>query len=718
VSRKKKKNKNYYRKRKKRFSFPSYTKQAIWGVLMILVAVLISLSFFGKAGIAGKTLTFMEWNMFLIGETIFVFPLIFILGGLILLSKKYDFELFRKDYTLFWPVILAVLLLALGITGILAVFNSGSMNGGIIGYGLSWPFLKYFGFWATFFIFLTPIVIGGLIFWHFLRPISKEKKEKEEKLSQALRSRTQESKPSIIKKIFAPKFKIREISPSISSQTELEKKKEQEKEEGEPAKKSKVFFYEPPPIDLLAKEKDVPNSGNTKENSAIIKKTLENFGIDVSMSEVNIGPTVTQYTLKPAEGIKVSKITTLSNDLALSLASHPIRIEAPIPGRSLVGIEVPNKERATVRLRDLIGSSYFQNSSVDLPIILGRNVSGVPVYADLAKMPHMLVAGATGTGKTIFLNSLILSLLYQPSTPFKSASPDNLRLILVDPKRVEFPVYKHLPHLLCPIIYTADETIGVLKWLTGEMERRFDVLSDVGARDIHSYNEKALNNGTEPLPFIILIIDELADLMAARGRDIEAGIVRLAQMARAVGIHLVVATQRPSVEVITGLIKANITSRITFQVASQVDSRTILDVGSAEVSKPKRIQGPFVSEKEVKKVVKYIKEKNLMTEMDSDLVQETHKISEDRQAGVGAFFEEEEPLYEEAKRVVIEANRASSSLLQRRLRVGYARAARLIDMLEERGIVGPQEGSKPREVFGELNWEIFLIISDNSVILN
>ena len=714
MSRKKKKNKNYYRKRKKRFSLPNYTKQAIWGVLMILVAVLISLSFFGKAGVAGKT--FMEWNMFLIGETIFVFPLIFILGGLILLSKKYDFELFRKNCTLFWPVILAVLLLVLGATGILAVFNSGSMNGGIIGYGLSWPFLKYFGFWATFFIFLTPIVIGGLIFWHFLRPVSKEKKkEKEEKLSQALQGKTQEGKPSIIKKIFAPRFKIRKILPSISSQTELEKKKEPEKEKGEPAKKSKVFSYEPPPIDLLAEEKDVPNSGNTKENSAVIKKTLENFGIDVSMSEVNIGPTVTQYTLKPAEGVKVSKITTLSNDLALSLASHPIRIEAPIPGRSLVGIEVPNTERATVRLRDLIGSSYFQNSSADLPIILGRNVSGVPVFADLAKMPHMLVAGATGTGKTIYLNSLILSLLYQPSTPFKSASPDNLRLILVDPKRVEFPVYKNLPHLLCPIIYTADETIGVLKWLTEEMERRFNVLSDVGARDIHSYNEKALDNGTEPLPFIILIIDEVADLMAARGRDIEAGIVRLAQMARAVGIHLVVATQRPSVEVITGLIKANITSRITFQVASQVDSRTVLDIGgaekllgrgdmlylSAEVAKPKRIQGPFVSEKEVKKVVKYIKEKGLTTEIDFDLVQETHKISENRQAGIGTFFDEEEPLYEEAKRVVIEADKASSSLLQRRLRVGYARAARLIDMLEERGIVGPQDGSKPREVFGE-----------------
>ncbi len=668
---------------------------------MILLAVLIALSFFGKAGIAGKT--FMEWSRFLIGETIFIFPLVFILGGLVLISKKYDFELFKKDRTLFWPVFLAVLLLVVGATGILGSFNSGARFGGITGYGLSWPLLRYFGFWASFFIFLAPIFIGGLIFWHFLKPEKKEKKEEKEK------------KPSIVKKIFKPRFKVKEVSPEVSRKPEpLEEKREERKKEG---KASKAFSFNPPPIEFLSKEKGAPTSGDTKENSAIIKKTLENFGIDVSMSEINIGPTVTQYTLKPAEGVKLSKITTLSNDLALSLASHPIRIEAPIPGRSLVGIEVPNTERATVRLGRLIENPKFQDSSADLPIALGRNVSGEAVYADMARMPHMLVAGSTGTGKTCYLNSLILSLLYQPSTSFKSASPENLRLILVDPKRVEFPVYKDLPHLLCPIIYTAEETLGALKWLTGEMERRFSVLADVGARDIHSYNGKALNNGTDPLPFIILIIDELADLMAARGRDIEASVVRLAQMARAVGIHLVVATQRPSVEVITGLIKANITSRITFQVASQVDSRTVLDMAgaekllgrgdmlylSAEVAKPKRIQAPYVSEKEVKKVVKYIKEETekeeVSSEMDPDLIQETKKPSE----GIGSesFFDEEEPLYEEAKRLVIESGKASASLLQRRLRVGYARAARLIDMLEEKGVVGPQEGSKAREVYGE-----------------
>ncbi len=689
---------------KKRFALPSYAKQAIIGVLMILLAVITALSFFGKAGVAGKTL--MGWSRFLIGETIFVFPLIFILGGLVLISKKYDFELFQKGRTLFWPVILAVALLAAGTTGILGSFNSGARMGGIVGYGLSWAFLKYFGFWATFFIFLAPVFIGGLIFWHFLRP-EKKPESKEEK-------KEEKTKPSIIKKIFKPKFKVKEIFPEPPPKDEPKKEK---KEDGKESK-SKAFAFEPPPTTLLSKESGAPKSGDTKQNTAIIKKTLENFGVEVAMSEVNIGPTVTQYTLKPAEGVKLSKITTLSNDLALSLASHPIRIEAPIPGRSLVGIEVPNTERAVVRLGNLIENEKFQNSQADLPIVLGRNVSGESIYADLARMPHMLVAGSTGTGKTIYLNSLILSLLYQPSTSFKSASPESLRLILVDPKRVEFPVYKDLPHLLCPIIYTADETLGALKWLTGEMERRFNVLAEVGARDIHSYNEKVLNNGADPLPFIVVIIDELADLMAARGRDIEASIVRLAQMARAVGIHLVVATQRPSVEVITGLIKANITSRVTFQVASQVDSRTILDTAgaekllgrgdllylSAEVTKPKRIQGPYVSEKEVKKVVKHIKEQaekdGTLSEMEPDLIQEVQKPSGEKGSS-DSLFDEEEPLYKEAKRLVIESNKASASLLQRRLRVGYARAARLIDMLEEEGVVGPQEGSKAREVYGK-----------------
>ncbi|MBU4298548.1 DUF87 domain-containing protein, partial [Patescibacteria group bacterium] len=446
-----------------------------------------------------------------------------------------------------------------------------------------------------------------------------------------------------------------------------------------------------------------------------IKKTLQNFDIPVEMCEVNIGPTVTQYTLKPAEGIKLSKITSLSNDLSLSLASHPIRIEAPIPGRSLVGVEIPNKLRAKVRLRDLISNQQFQKAASDLTLVLGKDVSGIPVYADLSKMPHLLVAGSTGAGKTIFLNSLILSLLYRPPSglnPF-GGGPEILRLILVDPKRVEFPIYNGLPHLLCPVICDSQRAVNVLKWLISEMERRFDFLSRVQARDILSYNNLILEKDEEPLPYIVLIIDELADLMAARGKEVEVNIVRIAQMARAVGIHLVVATQRPSVEVITGLIKANITSRISFQVASQIDSRTILDMAgsekllglgdflfiSAEVAKPKRIQAAYTSDKEVKKVVEYIKSKikNQKSKISDEILTEGFNLPE--AIGSSSFQNlEEDPLYEDAKKLVIEARKASASLLQRRLRLGYARAARLIDTLEERGVVGPADGAKPREI--------------------
>jgi len=700
MSRKKKK------KKEKIISLPLEIKHAILGVLMILASILIVLSFFQKAGKAGEY--FMKGANFLGGSTVFVLPLVFLLGGLVFLNSKANQEFLNRSKKVFWPVILASFILLSGITGILGSIKPELKRGGWIGYVFSWPFLRYFGFWATLIIFSALVIIGAIIFFYFLRRPHKEKQE--EKPEEPV-------KTSIIRKIFAPKFKVKSIVPEEGH----EKVREIEANIIKPERKGKIFAYMPPPLTLLDAEKGAPTSGDTNLNSAIIKKTLQNFNIDIAMSEVNIGPTVTQYAFKPAEGVKLSKITGLSNDLALALAAHPIRIEAPIPGRSLVGVEIPNKGRAEVRLRNLIENDAFQKASGNLMLSLGRDVSGTPIYADLTKMPHLLVAGATGTGKTVSLNGLIMSLLYQPSTSVKSAGPESLRLILVDPKRVEFPIYSKLPHLLCPVIYNADQTIGALRWLTSEMERRFDVLANAKARDIGSFNEKALSNGTEPLPFIVVVIDELADLMAAKGREIEAGIVRLAQMARAVGIHLIVATQRPSVEVITGLIKANITSRITFQVASQVDSRTVLDTAGAEKllgrgdslflsaynPKPKRIQAPYVSEKEVRKVVKHIIDKEeIALNMDQDLIGEMEKTTEEPGAVSGTYLGEDDPLFEDAKNVVIESNKASASLLQRRLRVGYARAARLIDMLEEKGIVGPAEGAKPREVFGEQEeWE-------------
>ncbi len=686
------------------FSLPDEIKKKIAVFIVFIVALIFSLSFFNLAGMAGE---FIRQTLFyLIGYAIYALPLIFVLIGFSFLNLKYK--------NLFRPTLLASLVFIIGLSGLVAIFSleTGDFYGGQLGYIFAWPLKKLFGRLVSQIIFGALIIIGGLIFWHLIRGPKPKKDSLEQK--QILEK---EEKPSLIKKIFLPKFNVKAVEPK-NQETSL-KAAEPEitaKPKPEPTRIIREDQYKLPPIELLEGDKGKPAAGDTVSNSAIIKKTLENFGIAVEMSEINTGPTVTQYTLKPAEGIKLSKITTLSNNLSLALASHPIRIEAPVPGKALVGIEVPNKVRSQVRLKDLVNSPQFQTAGSNLTLVLGKDVSGISYYADLSRMPHLLVAGSTGTGKTIFLNSLILSLLYQNS-------PDILRLILVDPKRVEFSAYKDLPHLLTQVIFDPQRAINALRWLISEMEKRFDTLSRNGSRNIHDYNQKIIREKKKPLPYIVLIIDELADLMAAKGREMEAGIVRLAQMARAVGIHLVLATQRPSVEVITGLIKANITSRVTFQVASQVDSRTVIDTAgaerllgagdllfiSAEISKPKRIQGAYVSEKEVRKVVDYInaqKEKLLLDDQGGDL-SENH-LAEDLEKSLEAgpeenisegFSGDEDPLYQEAKKIVIETRKASASFLQRRLRIGYARAARLLDILEEDGVIGPGEGAKPREVY-------------------
>lgn len=466
---------------------------------------------------------------------------------------------------------------------------------------------------------------------------------------------------------------------------------------------AKKFDYKKPPLELLQGDRGTPSSGDIKANANIIKRTLENFGIEVDMSEVSVGPTVTQYTLKPAEGVKLSRIVALHNDLSLALAAHPIRIEAPIPGKSLVGIEVPNRSIALVGLRSLLEHKLFQEAPSPLLFALGRDVTGGPVFADLAKMPHLLISGATGTGKSVSAHSLMTSFIFRNP-------PEILRFIIVDPKRVELSVYNDIPHLLTPVITDPKKTVQALRWATREMDRRYDLLSQNHVRDIMGFNNQAAKTGEELLPYIVILIDELADLMAMFPREVEASIIRLAQMARAVGIHLIVATQRPSVEVITGLIKANITSRIAFQVASQIDSRTVLDMAGAEkllgngdmlflagdTSKPRRIQGAFVSESEVKKVVGFLREADA-PDYEEAIFDARADDSEDLGNDVSG---DNDPLYDEARELVLQAGKASASYLQRRLRVGYARAARLLDIMEAKGIVGPADGAKPREVFG------------------
>jgi S-DNA-T family DNA segregation ATPase FtsK/SpoIIIE len=436
---------------------------------------------------------------------------------------------------------------------------------------------------------------------------------------------------------------------------------------------------------------------------------------------------VTRYALKPAEGIKLSRIVGLQNDLALALAAHPIRIEAPIPGKSLVGIEIPNKSKSIVGLATLLSDEKFQNSSKALTIALGRGISGKAIFGNLAKMPHALVAGTTGSGKSVTIHSIIASLLYRNG-------PDDLKFILIDPKRVELTLYNNIPHLLTPVITEAKKTILALKWAAKEMDRRYDILESESVRDIESYHNNVFGNkakktktnaegveiemDAERLPYIVIIIDELADIMSSYPRELESAIVRLAQMSRAVGIHLILSTQRPEVNVITGLIKANIPARIALKVSSQIDSRTILDAGGAEKllgagdmlyssgeAQPERLQSAFISEEEVKKVVKYLSDA-YKDEITEEISLTSGSISADKSIFEASLSDEDteddDEMYEEARQCVMEAGKASTSYLQRKLKLGYARAARLMDKLEERGVIGPGEGSKPREVLEKI----------------
>lgn len=484
-----------------------------------------------------------------------------------------------------------------------------------------------------------------------------------------------------------------------SNRDEIDLEKKENVRSGEINWKTKKIKIDLP-LELLSGKINKATSGDIENNILIIQRTLENFGIMVEMGQVNVGPTVTQYTFKPSEGIKVSRITALSNDLSLALAAHPIRIEAPIPGKSLIGIEVPNKTKAIVGLREILEDKDFKLRQSNLMAALGKDVSGRNIVYDIAKMPHLLVAGATNSGKSVCLNTIIISLLYQNS-------PSDLRFIMVDPKRVELPTYNGIPHLLTPVITDVSKTINALRWCLNEMDRRYEVLNQAGKKNIQTYNLSS----KEKMPYIMFIIDELADLMVAASKDIEGSVIRLTQMSRAVGIHLILATQRPSVDVITGLIKANTPSRVAFSVASAVDSKTILDssgaekllgkgdmlFSTAELSKPRRIQGAYVDDSEILAIVNYIKDKYGSADYLEGIV-DRQKVGGIGGVGLDGIMGDEDQLLEEAKEIIISAGKASTSFLQRRLRIGYSRAASILDMLEENGIVGPSNGSKPREI--------------------
>jgi len=683
------------------------TKNSIWAISFICVAAVLILAWFSIAGPAGVLIyngldALLGWGYLILPATLLFAAAVF---------------LFSRQKRILATTLIGSTLLVLSVLGLIELLSPthGGWLGLVFG-SLRSPFGTIAATTIDIFILIISVLVAANVPIKVTWPWNENGAEDDEI--------DEDATPLLVTGSDGEKT-VEKSAPEKDAKDEKDKKASGDEPAVVHAKngdelgklkkptKAPVFTnYVPPPLSLLKSDTSKPTTGDLLAHANIIKRTLDSFGIPVEMGEINVGPAVTRYTLKPAEGVKLSRITALNADLALSLAAHPIRIEAPIPGKSLVGIEVPNKAAALVRLGSLMNYPEFQASG-PLGFVLGRDVSGEPIFANIEKMPHLLVAGATGSGKSILVHSLITSLLYKNS-------PATLRLVLIDPKRVELSMYDGIPHLITPVITENKKALGVLKWAIQEMDRRYELLQHAGSRDIKSYNAKAKLE--DQLPFILIGIDEMADLMSSFGREVEGAIVRLAQMARATGIHLLLATQRPSVEVITGLIKANIPARIALQVASQIDSRTILDGAgaekllghgdllflSAELSKPKRIQGSYITEDELKSVVEFIKENNKVEApepSESDGEENIDKAGPIMPVGFDHFInasgeseEDEDDMFDEAVAVVAEAKKASASLLQRRLKVGYARAARLLDLMEAADLIGPGDGAKPRDV--------------------
>lgn len=675
-------------------------KSTIIAILVLAIVVVIVLGGFGAAGVAGNFL-YNNILKFLFGFGVILVPILLVIYAIHLIK--------HRDVVWSWVEAASSIGLLFSILGFIEIISPGVRAGGIIGYGIGTIATKIFDVYAGATLLGAIALISTLVLLNeelgipdFLKNLFAKKEADSFKFEDEDMDDSVEEQVVILTK--------EQLNEAPNPQPILEQPKVSEpkiakKEEDDFIVGGGTFSetYEYPPTDLLGKSSGKPAVGDIKANANLIKRTLLNFGIDVEMDEVSIGPTVTRYALKPAEGIKLTRILTLKSDLALALAAHPIRIEAPIPGKSLVGIEIPNRSMANVGLGSLLEEPQFENSPHRLLVALGKGVTGKSFFANLGKMPHLLIAGTTGSGKSVTVHNLILSLLYRNG-------PEDLRLIMVDPKRVELTLYNNIPHLLTPVIKEPKKAVLALKWAAKEMERRYDLLEKNSCRDIESYRKKIEGRAeAEKMPFIAIFIDELADIMQAYPRELESAIVRLAQMSRAVGIHLILSTQRPSVNVITGLIKANIPSRLALQVASQIDSRTILDAPGAEsllgkgdmlyqgegMSKPERMQCANVGEDQVKAVVAFIKKHN---EGLPDEIALGEVLDNDRSIVSASIDDGGDELYEDAKACVQEAGKASTSYIQRKLKVGYSRAARLIDLLEERGVVGPADGAKPREV--------------------
>ena len=718
-------------------------------VTLIIASILLTILIYTKAGYIGQTLSpilggIMGWIKYIIPVGTFAIA--------IFLACDEDKDNFMKkilQYAVFLLCITTIITVIQISQGKLSTANgfeeaikqayyNGNKNigGGAVGAICAIGLINLVGKIGTVIIAIGIAIIDS-IFLFGIKPaellkeyIETRNEKKQEAKAQRIEQRKLRADKEVIPKEKEEKKKKSKIMPEDNivtedqinikmannneEQTSLFKKQEEIKED-----KSKEILtlehaltvedenYEFPPVEFLTPGKTATKMGKkaVTDTANKLQKTLYSFGVSAKVENVSVGPTITRYELKPAEGVRVSKIANLADDIALSLAAETIRIEAPIPGKQAVGIEIPNKEKEVVHLRDIIDSNEFKNAKSKLSFALGKNAAGEAIVTDIAKMPHVLIAGSTGSGKSVCINTLITSIIYK-------AKPSEVKLVMVDPKVVELSVYNGIPHLLIPVVTDPKKAAGALAWAVQEMVNRYHLFAEKNVRDIAGYNEALEKEGAEgKLPQIVIIIDELADLMMVAKNDVEDAICRLAQMARAAGMHLVIATQRPSVDVITGIIKANIASRISFAVTSQVDSRTILDSAGAEkllgkgdmlffptgVLKPIRIQGAFVSDSEVEKIVSFLKENGGPTYSEDVLEKIERANSTDKELDE-QDEDETDPFLMEAIDTVVDLGQASASFIQRRFKVGYARAGRIIDQMEARGIISGYEGSKPRQV--------------------
>ena len=704
-----KKKQNRKKKIQPKAEEPSVFWPIAWGVILILLAILLCIGGFGAGGPLPKAMFNGVYSAFGWAASIVVVAILY-LGILKLMQEEKRLPKLKALFTVVFLLSLAAFFHVVSATkdettGEYLQGHGGSVGAAVGGASLSalstvLSAIVFVVLMAVTFCLATGIPLKTLVI-PFKALFQRRNREEDTDL-QALKEqhgfKRVEGVPTINHNEEAPADKPR---PRLSSlRNSAEKLAPTENHAALVTRNDSDWQF--PSISLLNQKQDKADAGDVEGNAQTIQDTFEHFNISVEMEGANIGPRVTQYTLKPPTGVKLTKITALENNLALDLAATSIRMEAPIPGKRAVGIEVPNVKPAIVRMSSLLQSREWGEVKSPLGFVIGKDIAGAPVVGDLAKMPHLLVAGQTGSGKSVMINDILTSLLYRNS-------PSDLKLILVDPKQVELTPYNDIPHLLTPVINEPEKCISALKWAVAEMERRLKEMASVGRRNIVEYNNLKKEEG---MPYIVIVIDELADLMMMAARDVEALIVRLAQKARAAGIHLVLATQRPSVDVITGLIKANVPARIAFTVASQVDSRTIIDQIGAEkllgqgdmllltsdMPKPKRVQGAFIDDGETLKITDFIRMQR-PPQYDDEVVSQPVQLN--GKGGVVADYggqDADDDMFKDAVHAVIEARKASTSLLQRRLRIGYGRAARLIESMEEQGIVGPADGSRPREV--------------------